>query len=239
MNNPAAAGENRDGGNVSAGRENLFRRAGKTLRAQPRGVRWLWALAALEIGYFLAQQLDTGVFTSLRGLALHCRPLWEFCKSAGYFPFWLAAAAVMAFCDWLAARKTAGRTWRDIFNRGGLLCCGAFASMAVAELLKLVVRRERPQAWLEVASVFRDWSGDWWQSNDLGMPSSHAATAFGAAFVLLKLFPAGRGFWWALAVACALSRVADQAHALTDVYAGAVVAWGVAALVIHWWRPRA
>ena len=235
---------------------------------QPRWTRVLLGVAAFELGYLAAQQLDTYVFTSLRYLA-SARPVWEVFKGLGYFPLWLYIALALAVCETLRARRyrwgwlpqsfrrygrilTARRAravslkkmrrWlgRDpgkrIAARAVFLISCPFVAMAVAELLKLVVRRERPQAWLEVMPVFRDWSGAWWQNNDLGMPSSHAATAFGAAFALVKLYPKGTPVWMAVAVCCALSRVIDQAHTLTDVYAGAVVAWVLVSWITRrWW----
>lgn len=223
-----------------AGLGRVWNRARAAIAAQPRGVRWLLWLAALEAFYLLFQWMDTLAFTSLRRLG-GARSVLDMFKSAGFLPVWLLGALALVLCDWGAVGRVgaaAGRRVSQAWRRGAVLLGGAATSMVVAEVLKLVVRRERPQAWLDVAPVFRDWSGAWWQSNDLGMPSSHAATAFGAAFALSRMFPAATPAWLAIAVGCALSRVVEQAHTLTDVYAGGVCAWLVVAALWRLFPPR-
>lgn len=140
-------------------------------------------------------------------------------KELGYLPFWFMAGAGLLLQDWPLWR---GEGWCVALRRTALLCGSATLSGLAAEILKLIIRRERPQSLVYESSVFRDWSGDWWRSNDLGTPSSHAAVVFGAAWALWFIFPRQRPLWLLMALGCGLSRVVHQAHVASDVY---VAAW--------------
>ncbi|MFG0307425.1 MAG: phosphatase PAP2 family protein [Phycisphaerales bacterium JB040] len=105
----------------------------------------------------------------------------------------------------------------------------------LAELLKLLIGRERPvrdgviqndaeYVWRPLFDAFRDGS-------NLGLPSSHAATAFAGAAMLAILLRRNPSGWSAPltalaylgAAACAVSRVLAGAHFATDVVLGALV----------------
>lgn len=148
----------------------------------------------------------------------------------GYVPLWLAVAAAFVLHDRPLGR---GRWWR-----GGSLVAGVAAAGIVGELLKLLLRRERPRAH-EGEYVFRSFSERPFSSGGLAWPSSHAIVAFGAAAILSRLFPRVRIVFWALAWGCALSRVADGAHFVSDVVTSAVAAWLVVAGVWRVAAPRA
>lgn len=148
----------------------------------------------------------------------------------GYVPLWLVVAAAFVLHDRPLGR---GRWWR-----GGSLVAGVAAAGIVGELLKLLLRRERPRAH-EGEYVFRSFSERPFSSGGLAWPSSHAIVAFGAAAILSRLFPRARIVFWALAWGCALSRVADGAHFVSDVVTSAVAAWLVVAGVWRVAAPRA
>ena len=105
-------------------------------------------------------------------------------------------------------------------------------SGAWAELLKIILRRERPSQ-LE-AYVFRPLTDRPWSSSGLGLPSSHAAVAFGGSMALMVLFPRLRLPSLVMAVGCALTRVASGAHYPTDIYLGALVGAVTGLLLAHW-----
>lgn len=109
---------------------------------------------------------------------------------------------------------------------------GAGFAGLLAELLKLVIRRERPSE-LE-AYVFRSLSERPWSSSGLGLPSSHAAVAFGGSLALITLFPRLRWPALVMAIGCGLSRIASGAHYPTDVLAGAFVGWVTSQVVAIW-----
>lgn len=99
----------------------------------------------------------------------------------------------------------------------------------MAELLKLLVRRQRPSE-LEIY-LFRAWSDQPWSTKGLGLPSSHAAVAFAGSITLALLYPRLALPALAVAIGCGFTRVASGAHYPSDVLAGAVVG-GLTAVVI-------
>jgi membrane-associated phospholipid phosphatase len=107
----------------------------------------------------------------------------------------------------------------------------------VAEVLKLLFRRERPEAHAG-AYVFRSWRDHAVSTAGLSLPSSHALVAFAAAAMLARLYPRARWLCFALAVGCALTRVLARAHFLSDVTLAAIVGWAVAAMVWRWYLRR-
>jgi membrane-associated phospholipid phosphatase len=64
--------------------------------------------------------------------------------------------------------------------------------------------------------------------------------AFGAAWLLCRIYPRAWPVWIAFATGCAVTRVMVQAHFLSDVVTGAVAAYGVVWLVwTRWGKPGA
>jgi membrane-associated phospholipid phosphatase len=145
----------------------------------------------------------------------------------GFLPFWLLAAAALVLHDRGDTRRGA-----SVWMRGGLLLGSVAAAGIAGEVLKIVIRRERPRAH-EGAYFFRPWSDRPLSSGGLSTPSSHAIIAFGAACMLARLFPRAALVWYLLAAGCALTRVMQQAHFLSDVVLSALVAWLIASLL---WR---
>lgn len=108
------------------------------------------------------------------------------------------------------------RTLLESSRRGLLLFWSAALGGAVAELLKLTLRRGRP-ALTDGVHVFRPWGDRPFSTAEVGLPSSEAAVAFAAAAMLARLFPEASVLWYGLALGCALSRVASGAHFMGDV----------------------
>lgn len=194
---------------------------------QPRlnpGIRFL-AVAAIAL--VIAHLADGVAYRYI----VHERVLEEdwgrMLRVMGFLPFWLLAAAALVLHD----RGSAGRG-RSPWTRGGLLIGSVALAGLAGEVLKILIRRERPRAH-EGAYHFRPWSERTFSSGGLSTPSSHAIIAFGAACMLARLFPRAAPIWYLLAAGCALTRVMQQAHFLSDVVLSALVAWLVAALL---WR---
>jgi len=142
----------------------------------------------------------------------------------GFLPTWIFVAAALVMTDW--PRRATEGTW-SAFRRGALLVCSAALSGALAEAMKILIRRERPGD--ETGSyVFRDWSDRPWSTAGLGIPSSHVAVAFGALAMLAFLFPRARPVWYGLAAGCAFSRIAAHAHFLSDVVGAALLGMAIA-----------
>jgi undecaprenyl-diphosphatase len=116
-----------------------------------------------------------------------------------------------------------------------LLITAPTISGACSELLKLLVRRERPTA-AAGAYVFQAFSEHPFSTGRFGMPSGDATVAFAGCAILARIWPEARSIWYALAVGCALARVLSRAHFLSDVTAAAILGW----VVTDWlWRRYA
>ncbi|HEX6135583.1 MAG TPA: phosphatase PAP2 family protein [Longimicrobiales bacterium] len=194
-----------------------------TRAATPRIPPAFWVVAGVSI--VLAHVLDAFAFRHLRLENAYGGDLGRMLRVMGFVPLWIAAGAALMLED---------RTpWRRMHrSRGGLIIAGAILGGIAAELAKLLIRRRRPGELGEY--VFRPFTERTLSTGGLGMPSSHALVAFGAAAVLSRLFPRARLIWWGLAWGCGLSRVAAGAHFLSDVVVAAVIGWLVGALVWRW-----
>lgn len=151
----------------------------------------------------------------------------------GFAPLWLVVAIALVLHDAPYAVLSRWTRWA----RGALLVAGVAAAGILGELLKLLLRRERPRAH-EGEYVFRSFTERPFSSGGLAWPSSHAIVAFGAAAVLSRLFPRARWVFWGLAWGCGLSRVADGAHFVSDVVTAAVAAWLVVDQIWRWHARR-
>ena len=145
-------------------------------------------------------------------------------RSAGYIPTWCIVALGLLLVD-LWAKPPAGR-YR--VTRGLTLAGSVWFAGVAAELLKLVTRRLRPDAEHPVLYAIRPFAEETYAASGMCLPSGHASVAFAAAFMLCRLHPGGAPVWLAIAAGCAATRLLMQAHYLSDVLAGAVVAYAVA-----------
>jgi membrane-associated phospholipid phosphatase len=137
----------------------------------------------------------------------------------GYLPFWLIVAVAV---------------WAQTRNRRAalLLALVPTAGGALAALLQVLLRRERPGLH-DGHYVFRAFNDRPLHGAEFGLPSSHAMVAFSAAWLLCRMYPRAWPVWVVIATGCALSRVAAQAHFLSDVTVAAVAAYFLVAVV---WR---
>ncbi len=196
--------------------------------AHGRATSWIRFLLIAGAALAFAHLLDRAAYTLLYDPHVYDHDWGRMLRSLGFLPVWLIGALALA----LAGPAEPGPARDAARWRGLLLVLGPTLAGIAGELLKLVIRRERPWA-AHGAYVFRPWSVRPLSSAGLSMPSSHATVAFGAAFVLARLYPRTAFVWFALAAGCSLTRVAARAHFLSDVTLGAIVAWAVVAAV---WR---
>lgn len=190
---------------------------------QPRRPLLLLAIAVAAL--ISAHLLDPFAFRTLRVSNVYGDDLGRMLRVMGFVPLWLCAGIALMLHERTPVRSA-------LRSRGGLIIAGATLGGAFAELLKLLVRRLRPGEFGEY--VLRPYTERPFSTGGLGMPSSHALVAFGAAAVLSRIFPRAWMIWWGLAWGCALTRVASGAHFLSDVVAAAAIGWGVGALVWQW-----
>ncbi|MGH7593027.1 MAG: phosphatase PAP2 family protein [Gemmatimonadales bacterium] len=145
-------------------------------------------------------------------------------RTVGYLPIWL----VLALGLWL---QTGDR------RRALLLGLVPTAGGGLCAVLQVVIRRERPGLH-QGHYFFRPFTDRLLHGAEFGLPSSHAMVAFSAAWLLCRIYPRAWPVWLALAAACALSRVAAQAHFLSDVTVGAVAAYFLVAVVWNRFPPH-
>ena len=170
----------------------------------------------------------------MRDLRINDKDIGRFFRSFGYLPTYL----VIAIALWLHDRGRPKWGWR-----GGFVLLAPIAGGAVAEILKMMVRRLRPSA-DTFGYVFRPFTEDLFSTRGLGMPSSHTMVAFAGATIMARLFPRAWGLWYVVAAGCALTRVLAMGHFLSDTVVGALAGFIVGDLLsrtkaFQWTSPHA
>jgi membrane-associated phospholipid phosphatase len=184
---------------------------------RPRIALWVLGGCLLTL---VAVLLDPWVYHHIVWAKVYDTDWGRALRTMGYWPTWIVVAVAL----WRDGRPPALAAWR------GRLLAAAVTGVGVAgELIKLVVRRERPNAH-DGISVFRPIGEHTLSTAGLSMPSSHALLAFAAAAVLARLFPRTAVMWYALAVGCGVTRLLSQAHFFSDVVVAACL--GVAGAYI-------
>jgi membrane-associated phospholipid phosphatase len=176
----------------------------------------------------LAFALDGWVFRHIIYRDVYGEDWGRLLRIMGFLPTWMAASAAMVLHEW----HDRARRWR-----GTLITASAASGGIACEVLKLLLRRERPMAH-DGEYVFRAFSERTFSTSGLAFPSSHTVVAFSAAAMLAHLFPRARVVWFALAAGCGLSRLLARAHFLSDVALAALVGILVAALLWRWYLRR-
>ncbi len=152
----------------------------------------------------------------------------------GFVPTWIALGAIFVLIDH-ARRGRLKPPLRDPWTRGVLVFLSATLAGFVAELLKIMLRRERPLVNAEgewAGYVFRAWEQSPLSSSGLGLPSSHTAVAFGALCMLGFIHRPARPVFLLLAFGCGMTRVLSGAHYATDTLVGGCV--GAMAAIVVW-----
>lgn len=192
--------------------------------------------AAWIIGIALAMCWDRAAFLHLRAggpgataeqahaaaAVLEKSSLYQAFYVLGTLWPWLIVAAAMVFADvgGGAARALRG-VQRALFLMGCTLAAGG-----ATEAAKIFFRRLRPEL-TDGYYEFRPWSENFWSGSNLGLPSSHAGVAFGAAFAMCWIFPRAAWVFIAAAVGCSISRMLVGAHFFSDVLVGAFMAFWI------------
>lgn len=191
-------------------------------------LRLVLVAAAALAGFGIACLMDPSVFRSVDWPLAEREDWHRMLRVLGFVPLWLIAGVIVG----LVTRRHDG-----MHRRSSPIALGFFVALApviaglLAEPLKLLFRRERPDA-ADLRHVFRSWSEDTFSTSGLGLPSSHAMIAFAGAAALCFVAPRAWAVWLLLAAGCAFTRLADRAHWFSDVYAAAVLgiatAWALA-----------
>jgi len=187
-------------------------------------------VAALTI--VAAYRFDVGLVESLRVSdpeALKIRDWWQFLRVFGYVPTWLVVAGSMSLLGVTLSRGAfVPGVARRLCGAGVTIVASALVSGLAAELVKRLVGRVRPadgqpDRYKPFLAAFTD-------DSNLSMPSSHAAVAFGAAWMIVRLARAPGVLALTLAAGCGLTRLLVGAHYLTDVLVGAFIGYAASAL---------
>ena len=205
----------------------MKRNVWKSYANAPLALRALMALAVTLAFLLVPAPLDHWTYVHAYRPNLYDRDWARLLRLVGWWPTWALATLAL----WLQRRRAdaslAGRQAR-------LLAGSVIVSGLLCEVMKLLIRRERPDVdggrW-----VFRAWSEHTFSTAGLATPSSHAMVAFGAATMAARIFPRLRWMFYTLAWGCAVTRVLSHAHFLSDVTFGAVLGWAAGwALWLSW-----
>ncbi len=175
----------------------------------------------LLLGFAATCLLDRTAYHALRidgwSAGLGTKDWAQMLRAGGYWPVWLIAGLMID----LAASATQRERVRKL---GARLLLSAAAGGLLAEMMKVIIRRHRPSVTNDGQHVF-DWFSPTVDGRGLGLASSHAGVAFGAAFVLWRWSPRAGVVAMLLALGCSMTRLWAGAHFVSDVYAAAVLAW--------------
>ncbi|MFG0242825.1 MAG: phosphatase PAP2 family protein [Phycisphaerales bacterium JB054] len=222
------------------------------MSAKGRG-RWILG-ACLALGFVVASLADDAVYRAIDpDLASRGRldETWWYLalRHCGTLLTWLVLGIVVLSVDRL--RRRPADQPGDLPLRGPYIAVAAGTAGLAAELAKLVIGRERPatiqtlesgvEALVYQGYHFRGLFSGFADGSNLGLPSSHAATAAGGAFALAMVWPKLWPLALGVSVGCGVSRLLTGAHFASDVYAGIVLGW----LIAFWFgkgllkpRPR-
>jgi membrane-associated phospholipid phosphatase len=149
-------------------------------------------------------------------------------KMAGDWRFTLAVA--LALVAWHP------QSWRP----AGLLALSAVLGGAMYQLIKWTAGRQRPLVVID-PFAFRPFINGWQGFMDepnMSFPSGHTCLAFATAATLGLCIPRWRYAFYGLAAVVGVERVAENAHYVTDVIAGAGLGTLAAHLTywaLNWW----
>ena len=181
----------------------------------------------------VAMLADRTLYTYLHAPEVYDKDFGRLLRIMGFAGTWVALAVAVGLTHGGddASRLVARR-------RGWLVFWSPMLAGAIAEVVKILVRRERP-ALNDGAYGFRPWDERTWSGAGLAFPSSHTAVAFGGAFMLARIFPRARWVGYVLAAGCGLTRVFARAHFLSDTVFAAGLGWLVSWLLWRKFAPRA
>jgi membrane-associated phospholipid phosphatase len=143
--------------------------------------------------------------------------LYEMFRLVGYWPVWTLVAIAFGLID---------RGSPHPFRRAATLWTAVTVSGIASEVIKLLIRRERPDAL--GAYVFRSWRDQPFATGGLGMPSGHASIAFAAMWTLSFLYPRAGVVWVILGAGCAFTRMTGNSHFVSDIAVSCVFSYAIA-----------
>jgi len=191
-------------------------------------------LALALTGLVLAHLLDLSVYKQFNNGPAANRGLPKMFRGGGYIPLWVFLGLALVFLD-TAKMKTLGLA--GVLQRGIPIILSVVLAGALTEGAKTLIHRARPpESGWDGHYQFRWGSDDPLSTDSVGMPSSHAGVAFGAAWILMRMYPRAAPVWILIGIGCAWQRLLDRAHFFSDVFASALAGFIAAWAVWHCWR---
>ena len=192
----------------------------------PAGILLLAAVATLSIP-LLMLFADRPLALAMEHLPVRFRNFAGEITNLGKSLGWLLLSAGLAVFWAVCARRTQqDPPTSSKHRRRALAAIFFFAAIALsgilANLIKLIVGRSRPKQFLaDGFYAFEPWHLD----VDLrAFPSGHATTVFALAFAVAMIRPAWRWPAFVFAIVISATRIIINAHYLSDVIGGLVVA---------------
>jgi len=144
---------------------------------------------------------------------------YQIAHQTGALVTWLIVAGVLALIA--LGTPDVGQRFKELPGR---LVCAVAAAALVAETGKRIFGREgpTPEGWYS----FKRPLGAFWESSNLGVPSSHAAIAFAACALIAWTYPRSGWVLLPLAAMCAISKLLVGSHFLSDVVLGGAIGLG-------------
>jgi len=222
----------------------------------PDPLRWILFLLGVFMLVLLplAHVFDADLVNALdaRARGVEGRDTHRLLRVMGSAYFWILVVCVL-WADGFARRSDIdlalqSRDRAGIWSRGVFVLLSALGSGLLAELIKVLVRRGRPDAMLDrdptlpltdprTFGYVWNWEHTTWGNlfdiSDLGIASSHAATAFGGMIALGVLWPRWRWVLLLLAGFASITRLQSRGHYLSDVIGGAACG-AVVVLALVW-----
>jgi membrane-associated phospholipid phosphatase len=187
------------------------------------------ALGWTALAFVAACFADSWVFHNIEDPNVYDRDWGRLLRVMGFLGTWIALAIAVALQEGTEpARRALAK------RRAHLLFWSAAVGGLVAEVMKLLLRRERPGIH-DGAYGFRSFAERTWSTAGLALPSSHALVAFAGAAMLARLYPRARWVGYTLAAGCGITRVLAHAHFLSDVVLAAGLGWIVAYAMDRRW----
>ena len=181
-------------------------------------------LLAAALATALAFILDPWVWRHVNYSTVYDHDWGRMLRVMGSLVVWIPLALAVGLEASLRRAVHARRAWY-------LFLAPALAG-GIAELLKLLVRRERPGLH-DGAYLYRGFTDRPFDTHDIGFPSSHVMVAFAGAAALARWYPKAGAVVYVLALGCAVTRVLAQAHFASDVVAGGIAGWAIGTWLVR------
>jgi membrane-associated phospholipid phosphatase len=192
--------------------------------------RLFLTLLAAALAMVLAFLSDPWVWRNVAYPGVYEHDWGRMLRVMGSLVLWVPLALAVGLEAGFRRAQHASRTW--------LLVVAPTVAGGIAELLKLLIRRERPGLH-DGAYLYRGFADRTFDTHDIGFPSSHVMVAFAGAAVLARWYPKAGAIVYLLALGCAVTRLLAQAHFASDVVAGGVAGWAIGTWLGRRWAPLA